>query len=423
VLGARKFPLHIQILIALILAIVAGRLSGTTGGIGTMRWVEVYDFIGQLFLRGLRMLVVPLIASAIITGIANLGAEHAFRRLGLKTMAYFLTTSIVAILIGLVMVNIIKPGLKDGRPIEVGLTANAEAVKAKIGDKGASDVIAVFQRMIPENVVATASDNREMLALIVFSILFGYCLGRVPGEFAVTVQKFWRGVYEVMLRITDIVMRVAPLGIFGLVAGVAATTNLREFASLIKFFVTVLLGLGIHLFIFLPLMLIIFGRINPLKHFRAMTPALLTAFSTSSSNATLPVTMECLQKNAKVSNRISSLVIPLGATVNMDGTALYECAAALFIAQVYGVELSFSVQFLTVFLALLTSIGVAGVPSASLVAIVVILTAIDLPAEAIGLIMLFDRPLDMVRTAVNVFSDTVCAVIVARTEGETEVLK
>jgi proton glutamate symport protein len=225
-----------------------------------------------------------------------------------------------------------------------------------------------------------------------------------------------------MMKITDWVMRFAPVGVFGLVAKVVASTGYSAFVPLAWFFLSVLAGLAVHFLLVLPALLIIVGRVNPLRHYRAMAPALLTAFSTSSSAATLPLTLECVEKNAGVSNRTSSFVLPLGATVNMDGTALYECVAAMFIAQAYGIELGFVQQFTIVLMALVTSIGVAAIPSASLVAITIILAAIGLPVEAIGLILAVDRVLDMCRTSVNVFSDSCGAVIIARVTGEQDVL-
>jgi Na+/H+-dicarboxylate symporter len=225
-----------------------------------------------------------------------------------------------------------------------------------------------------------------------------------------------------MMRITEWVMRFAPLGEFALVGKVVATTGMAAFQPLLLFFLTVLAGLVLHFLVVLPAILLFIARVNPWRHYQAMAPALLTAFSTASSSATLPVTMDCVERQAGVSNRTSSFVLPLGATVNMDGTALYECVAAMFIAQAYGVELSFAQQLLVVALALLTSIGVAGIPAASLVAITIILTAVGLPVEAVGMILAVDRVLDMCRTAVNVFSDSCGAVVVARLEGEDGVL-
>jgi len=276
-------------------------------------------------------------------------------------------------------------------------------------------------RMVPPNVFAAAAEG-QMLGLIFFSLLFGYFMSRVQDRRARVMEDFWQGVFEVMMRITDLVMKFAPIGVFGLVAEVVATTGFDEFASVGWFVLAVLLALAVHAFVALPLILKFVARVSPGRHYQAMAPALLTAFSTASSSATLPMTMDCVENRAGVSNRTTSFVLPLGATVNMDGTALYECAAAIFIAQAYGLELSFAVQFTVVATALLTSIGVAAVPAASLVAITIILGAIGLPLEAIGLLLVVDRLLDMCRTAVNVFSDSCGAVLVGRLEGEEGIL-
>lgn len=423
-----QLKLHWQILISLALALVFGQLTRLGVGWESFGFVRVagvevegvYDFIGQLFLRALQMLIVPLIAAAIVTAIMDLGGSRSFGRLGAKTVAYYLTTSTLAILAGLIVVNLIRPGEVNGAPASelLGLAAGAEEVRAAVGERGMGDVVDVFKRMIPTNIVEAAGSNREMLAIIFFSLLFGYFASKVEGDAKGTIQRFWQAVYDVMLRITGFVMRFAPLGVFGLVAKVSAGTSPADLASLFRFFITVLLALMLHMLVVLPLLLRFAGRVSPWRHFKAMLPALTTAFSTSSSSATLPVTIECLQENSGVSARTTNFVTPLGATVNMDGTALYECVAVLFLAQVYGADLSVGAQVMTVVLALLTSIGVAGVPSASLVAIVVILSALNLPIEGIGLLMVFDRVLDMCRTSVNVFSDSCGAAIIARTEGE-----
>jgi Na+/H+-dicarboxylate symporter len=242
---------------------------------------------------------------------------------------------------------------------------------------------------------------------------------RLGHDLAEPMYKFWDGVFHVMMRMTEWIMLFAPIGVFGLVAGVVAETGFNAAAPLALFAVTTLVGLLFHAGITLPLFLFVFGRLRrPYRIFPAMAPAMLTAFSTASSSATLPVTMDCVENNAGVSNKISSFVLPLGATVNMNGTALYECAAAMFLAQAYGLDLTFGMQFTIVVIAVLTSIGVAGVPSASLVAIAIILTAIGLPVEAIGVLMVFDRVLDMVRTSINIFGDACAAVIIARMDGE-----
>ena len=284
-----------------------------------------------------------------------------------------------------------------------------------------SDLGDIFLRLIPPNVVDAAA-NAQLLGLIFFSLLFGYFMARADHSYAEPLFRFWSGVFEVMMRITEFVMRFAPIGVFGLIAAVVASQDYSEFERflgvLLKFAAVVATALAIQMFVVLPLFLRFAGRVRAAAMFPAMAPALLTAFSTASSSATLPITMECVEDNAGVSKKIASFVLPLGATVNMAGTALYECVAVIFIAQAYGVELSLYLQFVIVMTALLTSIGVAGVPSASLVAIVIILQTVGLPAEAIGILFVFDRILDMARTAVNIFGDACCAVIVARREGE-----
>lgn len=415
--------LHWQILIALILAVIAGQLSGTEAGIAGVSFYAVYDFLGTLFLNALKMLIVPLIMASIISGIAGVGQGGSLGRLGGRTLLYYLASSLIAILIGLTLVNLISPGIVDGEPARdiIGLQA-ADAELEQVAGRGAGDIADVFLRMVPPNVIDAATNNGQMLGVIFFSLLFGYFMARIEEPYAESLYTFWQGVYEVMMRITDLVMRFAPIGVFALVARVMADTGLGAFVPLLSFALTVLAALALHAFVALPLILVLVARVRPARHYRAVAPAMLTAFSTASSSATLPITMECVQDNAKVSRRTSSFVLPLGATVNMDGTALYECVAAIFIAQAYGLDLSLAQQFTIVVIALLTSVGVAGIPAASLVAITIILAAIGLPAEAIGLILAVDRILDMCRTSVNVFSDSCAAVVIGRLEGEEQIL-
>jgi Na+/H+-dicarboxylate symporter len=301
------------------------------------------------------------------------------------------------------------------------VSEEVRAALSKTEGRGMADVAAIFQRLIPRNVFQSAATG-DMLGLIFFSLIFGFFITRLVAERRDQLLGVFQGINDVMLMITDLVMKFAPVGVFALVAKVVATTGLDAFRQVLLFFVTVVLALGVHLLVVMPLLLRFLGRVSPVRHFRAMAPALLTAFSTASSAATLPLTMDCVRKRARVSGRVSGFTLPLGATVNMDGTALYECVAVLFIAQCYGVELGFAAQFTVVLLALLTSIGVAGIPAASLVAIVIIMNAVGLPPEGIGLILAVDRILDMCRTAVNIFSDSCGAVIIGRSEGETGIL-
>jgi Na+/H+-dicarboxylate symporter len=419
-----KLKLHWQILIAIVLASFIGWVAGEDGAIAGVRLYPVFDFLGTLFINALKMLIVPLIASSIIVGIAGIGSKGDLGKLGGQTVACYLVTTLSAILVGLVLVNIVRPGIIEGKPAGDVLAFEVESgeVAERVGEKGAADVIEIFLRAVPPNIIDAASKG-EMLGIIFFCVLFGFFMSRLEHGLAEPLFKFWSGFFQVMMKITEWVMKFAPIGVFGLVARVVARTGFDAAKPLLVFAIVVLAALAIHIFVTLPMLLKWVGRVSPTAVLRTMSPALLTAFSTASSSATLPVTLECLEKGAGVSNRTTSFVLPLGATVNMDGTALYECTAALFLAQAYGLELSLVTQFSVVVIALLTSIGVAGIPSASLVAIAIILSAIGLPVEAIGVLFVFDRILDMARTSVNVFGDATCAILVARFQGETGILK
>lgn len=421
-----RLALHWQILIAIALAGLAGWAVNSAGAgdpaapdLFGVSFLSAFRYVGALFLNALKMIIVPLIMSSIIVGMAGIGASGNLGALGGRTLMFYVTTTIAAILLGLTLINIVGPGYVDGEPAGdlLALDASTADIAASVEGKGAGDVADLFLRMIPENVVRAAAEG-EMLGIIFFALLFGYFMTRLGHDLAEPMYKFWDGVFHVMMRMTEWIMLFAPIGVFGLVAAVVAETGFDAAGPLALFAVTTLAALLIHTAVTLPLFLKVFGRVSPYRIFPAMAPAMLTAFSTASSSATLPVTMECVENNAGVSNKISSFVLPLGATVNMNGTALYECAAAMFLAQAYGLDLTFGMQFTIVVIALLTSIGVAGVPSASLVAIAIILTAVGLPVEAIGVLMVFDRVLDMVRTSVNVFGDACAAVIVARMDGE-----
>ena len=415
---AKKIALHWQILIALFFAVLTGLILEPTFSVLGVSFLSVLTFFGTLFLNALKMLIVPLVMASIITGMMTLSGE-TLGRLGTKTVMYYATTSLVAILIGLFFVNLLQPGIVDGEPARhiIGLSAETDEVVSKVGGKGAADIAEVLLRMIPPNIV-TAAANGQMLGLIFFSLIFGFFVSKLEGSVAQVHKDFWQGLLNIMMMMTDLIMKFAPLGVYALVAKVIMISGVEAFEPLAVFFITVLLALAAHLLLFLPAVLRYIGHVSPGKHFKAMLPALLTAFSTSSSSATLPITMDCVENRAGVSNQVSGFTLPLGATINMDGTALYECVAAMFIAQAYGISLDITTQFTIVLVALLTSIGVAGIPSASLVAITIILAAIGLPLEAIGLILVVDRVLDMCRTSVNVFSDSCAAVTIARLEGE-----
>jgi Na+/H+-dicarboxylate symporter len=398
-----KIKLHWQILIALILAILYG--------LYLTDYAYLVTWMGDLFLRALKMIIIPLILTSIISGVTSIGDAQNLGRLGLKTITYYISTSLFAIVAGLVFVNLIQPGVGA----DLGLKKEVPELAAASGD-----VWDIILRMVPTNIFE-ALVSFDILAVIFFSILFGFFITRVDSKSKEFLTTFFNSGFEVMMKLTHFIIRFTPLGILGIVVGVVAEQreNLVEvLGSLGKYFITVLIGLVIHAAITLPLIIRSIGKVNPWKHFQAMTTPLLTAFSTRSSSATLPLTIDAVENNSGVSNKISSFVLPLGATINMDGTALYECVAAMFIAQAYGLEMSIIQQAIIVFTALLASIGAAGIPMAGLVMISVILTAVGLPLEGVGLILAVDPFLDMCRTSVNVWSDSCGTVTIAKTEGE-----
>ena len=436
----KKLAQHWQILIALLLATgiatvfrnMTGHLPEDSWGyVAIMRVIGVGGFVGMLFIQALKMIIVPLVVSAIISGIAGLSGVEGFGRLGLKTVGFYMGTSFLAILVGLALVNTIQPGLSNGKPnpeIYAALQSQAASASAEekskveaAGQRKAGDFVDLFKKMIPPNIFKAASDNGQLLGLIFFSILFALAMTRLPADNMLPLFGTIQALNDVMIKITQWIMALAPIGVFGLMLPTIYQSGPQIFAVMGQYFLTVLLALGLHMFVVMPLILRYGAKINPWAHFRAMRLALLTAFSTASSSATLPETMLCVQDNAGVSKRVSSFTLPLGATVNMDGTALYECVAVLFVAQVMGMSLGVGAQFAVVVTALLTSIGVAGVPSASLVAILLILNSSGIPNADMAVVALLsvDRLLDMSRTAVNVFSDSCAAVCIARSEGES----
>jgi len=407
----KRPALHAQILLALVLAVVAGVLLGEKA--------RIFEPLGTLFLNALKMIVVPLIVCSIVTGVAGIGGRENFGRMGGKTLLYYLVTSLLAILTGLTLVNLVRPGVGANLGLQASVSGDwAQALQERAGGSPWQTLQDLMIRMVPTNPVQAMVEG-EMIQVIVFCLLFGYFSTRVAEPYRSLIRNLFEGGFEIMMKLTRVIILLAPVGIFGLVAKIVATSGLGVFQSLGWYALTVFAGLVVHATVTLPLLLWWVGRVSPRKHVQAMAAALLTAFSTSSSSATLPVTLESVEKNAGVSNPVSSFVLPLGATVNMDGTALYECVAALFIAQAYGVTLGFVQQFIVVVTALLVSIGAAGIPMAGVVMMAVILKAVGLPLEGVGLILAVDRILDMCRTTVNVWSDSCGAVIIARTEGET----
>lgn len=399
-----KIKLHWQILIALILAVAFGYFAPDL--------VDYITWMGVIFLRGLNMVVVPLILSSIICGVASIGGGSSLGRLSIKTLSYYIITSLIAILLGLLLVNLLKPGVGAN----LGNAASLQSLPA--ATTAVSDILI---KTIPDNIIKAMAEA-QILPVIFFAILFGAFITRIPEKKQMALINFFDSVFEVMMKMTMFIIRFTPLGVFAIVSKEVARNagSLGNIAgSLGIYMLTVFLALIIHGAMILPLFIKVIGKANPYKHFRNMATPLLTAFSTSSSNAALPLSMEAVEHKDGVSNKITSFTLPLGATINMNGTALYECVAVMFIAQAYGIDLTSTQQAIVVLTALLASIGSAGIPMAGLVMMTIVLTAVNLPLEGIGLILAVDRILDMSRTTINVWGDTCAAVIIAKSEGET----
>ncbi len=401
-----KIGLHWQILIAIVLAVLFGLFLTD--------YVPYVAWMGDVFMRSLKMIVAPLILTSIASGVANIGSAGNLGKLGAKTIIYYMITSVFAITIGLFMVNIIQPGVGA----DLGLVEEVPGLSVATESFGSTLI-----NIIPENIFE-AFVNNQMLSIIFFALLIGFFITGLKEKNKTFLLNTVNSGFELMMKITTFIIKFTPYGVFGIVA-VTVGEQAEDSNALIEvskrlglYMLTVLSALIIHSMIVLPLILRYFGKIKPLSHLRSMSIPLLTAFSTSSSSATLPLTMEAIEKKAGVSNKVTSFVLPLGATINMDGTALYECIAAMFIAQAYGIELGIVEQVIVVATSLLASIGAAGIPMAGLVMISVVLTAVGLPLEGIGLILAVDRILDMFRTAVNVWSDSCGTVLIAKSEGE-----
>ncbi len=419
-----KNKVLLKVFAAIILAVIAGFLSGPDKGIFGITFLQIYSLIGQLFLNALTLVVVPLVASSIILGAARMGSEGSFGTLGVKTFGYFVLTMVLAIFVGLICVLLIQPGVSQtGIGLENNMTHLTRLAEIEAEGKGGAfqQIEQLFLKLIPSNILAVASQG-QMLGLIFFCLLFGYFISKIDTHPGQIMLNLWNAVFQIMMKITHLVMLALPIGVFGLVAKVVATTGMEAFLTLAWYTLTVILALLIYTLIVLPLLLKFVAKVSPVAHFRAMGPALLTAFSTSSSVATLPLTLECLEKRAQVSNRICSFTVPLGTTLNLTASALFICITVFFIAQVYGVTMNLGSMISVFLLILFSSVGLAGIPSACLIGVVMVLNALGLPADAIGLILAVERILDMLRTTVNVFGTSCCAVLVARSEGETKVL-
>lgn len=398
----KKIALHWQILIAFILAIIFG--------IFLKDQVIYVSWMGDIFLRMLKMIVIPLVLSSIISGIANIGGDGNFGKLGLKTIGYYLMTSTLAIATGLFLVNLIKPG------VGMDITSISIDESITIERPALSDI---FIQIVPENIFQAMATN-DFLAVIFFAILAGIYISKIDKKSNLILSDFFNATFELFMKITMFVIKLAPFGIFGLIVKVVAEQE--DFGNMVAklgtFMFTVIAGILIHSLITLPLITRFIGKAKPFKHLSNVKTTLITAFSTASSAAALPLNMKETNEKSGVSHKITNFTLPIGATVNMDGTAIYIAAVVMFIAQAKGVDLGIKEQILILITALMSSIGTAGVPMASLVIITIILEVLGLPLELLALILPVDRLLDMFRTTTNVWGDSCGAVVIAKSEGE-----
>lgn len=417
----KKLALHWQIILGLAFGAIWGISAGEFGFVKfTQDWIAPF---GKIFINLLKLIAVPLVFVSLIVGVSSLKNLSSLSRMGGKTVVLYLFTTIVAITLGLGIVNLVKPGhsfspekreefrLKFATTV-LEKTATAEMVKEQ-------GPLQFMVDIVPENVFVSLQDNKKMLQVIFFALLFGIALVMIPSEKVEIVKSFFNGINEVVLKMVDIFMLAAPFGVFALMAGIIAdfSGNIAElFQALGLYSITVISGLFIMILVVYPVMIRLFSKTKISDFFRGILPAQMLAFSTSSSAATLPVTMERCEKELGVSDEVTSFVLPLGATVNMDGTSLYQAVAAVFIAQAFGYDLTMTQQLTIVLMATLSSIGAAPVPGAGMVMLIIILQSVGINPEGLALIFAVDRILDMFRTVVNVTSDAAITVIIGSSE-------
>ncbi len=422
----RKIPLHIRIFIGMLLGVILGIMAIVFHwGPFVTNWIKPF---GTIFFNMLKLMAIPLILVSLISGISNLKDITKLSRIGGKTMALYLITTVIAITIGLVAVNTIKPGNFLSKEKQEELSEKyAKDANLKVTDAEKlkqTGPLQVLVDIVPDNIFGAASSNRNMLQVIFFAVLFGIALIMAPEAKGIPVKNFFDGVNEVILKIVDIVMHYAPVGVLALLtalmvdfAGDDPKQALELFSALGVYAITVLLSLGVMVMVVYPLAMNFFTPISYKTFTKGIIPAQIMGFSTSSSAATLPVTMECAEKNIGIKEEISSFVLPLGATINMDGTSIHQAVTAVFIAQAFGHDLTLADQLTIILTATLSSIGAAAVPGAGLITLVIVLGAIGVSPEGLALIIAIDRPLDMCRTIVNVTGDMVVASIVASSEN------
>jgi len=417
----KKLALHWKIIIGMILGVVYGLIANKLGWVDfTNSWIKPW---GVIFVNLLKLIAVPLVFASLVKGVASLSDISRLSKIGGKTITIYLLSTVISVSIGLFLVNMVKPGAnfdKDSIQLTENSKSRADKKIATAVNVKESGPLQFVVDIVPTNIISASGDNSNMLQVIFFAILFGIAMVMLATEKTVYVKGFFDGINDIILKIVDLIMLTAPYGVFALLGGLVVDFGASSslFIALGKYSLTVVAGLLIMILFIYPFILRLFTKVNYFDFFKAISPAQLLAFSTSSSAATLPVTMERCEEHLGVSEEISSFVLPLGATINMDGTSLYQAVAAVFIAQAFGIELDLGQQLTIVLTATLASIGAAAVPGAGMVMLVIVLGAINVPTEGLALIFGVDRILDMMRTVVNVTGDATVAAVVASTEGE-----
>ena len=414
-----KLSLHWKIIIGMIFGVLFGLLASFMQWIDfTNNWIKPF---GVIFVNLLKLIAVPLVLASLIKGVSSLSDISKLSRIGGKTIVIYLFSTILAVIVGLVLVNVFEPGANfDANTIRVNNNIESSASeKINLANKGSSEGPLQFVvDLVPTNIFAAASNNANMLQVIFFAILFGLSIVLLSKEQTKYVRGFFDGLNDIILKIVELIMLFSPYGVFALLASLVVDfgASVSLFFTLAKYSLLVFIGLSLMVFVVYPFLLSVFTKLKYVEFFKGISPAQMLAFSTSSSAATLPVTMERCEDHLGVSKEVSSFVLPLGATMNMDGTSLYQAIAAVFIAQVYGIDLDLSAQLTIVLTATLASIGAAAVPGGGMVMLVIVLGSINVPSEGLALIFGVDRLLDMMRTVVNVTGDATVASIVSSSE-------
>lgn len=423
----KKLPLHSKILIGMVLGLAFGLICLQLPALASFT-LDFIKPIGTIFIRGLKMVAVPLVLASLIVGVANIGDISKLSRMGGKTLLIFIVTTVISITIGLSIVAVMKPGEKLPESTRENLISlydnNAQGKISYAAEVKQRGPLQPLVDMVPDNVFLATTNNGKMLQVVFFAIIVGIALLQIPKDKGKPVMDFFNGINEVIIKIVQYIMLIAPYGVFALIASLIVEIAGNDpsqawelLYALLWYTICVILGMMIMMVVVYPILIRYFSKIKYLDFFKGMRPAMLLGFSTSSSTATLPVTMDRVEKNLGVSEEVASFVLPLGATINMNGTSLYQGVSAIFIAQALGLDLTLTSQLTIVLTATLAAVGTAGVPGAGLVMLIVVLEAVGIPAAGIALIMAPERILDMIRTMVNITGDASVSVVVASTEG------